>query len=171
MDLSEQPVSGAAQRRRQRRLRSRLRHERMTVAWPWQRERTTSHEDRQLPGLGCGRRVELHGHDSGPLHTPAGALQPLRRRAWRGRGRTGSLPCPRRRSGICGAPCSRLSTQSLCCLFSTNLRRRWWNSCQTCCLSQKPSPPRIRRTRCRTHISRTIQEMASFFKHFVVGHV
>ena len=32
MDLSEQPVSGAAQRRRQRRLRSWLRHERMTVA-------------------------------------------------------------------------------------------------------------------------------------------
>ena len=24
---------------------------------------------------------------------------------------------------------------------------------------------------CRTHFSRTIQEMASFFKHFVVGHV
>ena len=32
MDLSEQPGSGAAQRRRQRRLRSWLRHERMTVA-------------------------------------------------------------------------------------------------------------------------------------------
>ena len=32
MDLSEQPVSGAAQRRRQRRLRSWLRHERITVA-------------------------------------------------------------------------------------------------------------------------------------------
>ena len=32
MDLSEQPVVGAAQRRRQRRLRSWLRHERMTVA-------------------------------------------------------------------------------------------------------------------------------------------
>ena len=32
MDLSEQPVSGAAKRRWQRRLRSWLRHERMTVA-------------------------------------------------------------------------------------------------------------------------------------------
>ena len=32
MDLSEQPSSGAAQRRRQRRLRSMLRHERMSVA-------------------------------------------------------------------------------------------------------------------------------------------
>ena len=32
MDLSEQPVSGAAQRRRERRLRSMLRHVRMTVA-------------------------------------------------------------------------------------------------------------------------------------------
>ena len=32
MDLSEQPVLGATQRRRQRRLRSWLRHERMTVA-------------------------------------------------------------------------------------------------------------------------------------------
>ena len=34
MDLSEEPVSGAAQRRRQRRLRSWLRHERVTVAMP-----------------------------------------------------------------------------------------------------------------------------------------
>ena len=48
-------------------------------------------------------------------------------------GRTGSLPCPGRRSGICGAPCSRSSMQSLRCRFSTVPRRRWWNSCRTSC--------------------------------------
>ena len=59
-----------------------------------------------------GARDELHGDDPGPPHTPAGALQPLRRRARACRGRTGSLPCPRRRSEICGAPCSRSSILS-----------------------------------------------------------
>ena len=52
MMASEQPGSGAAQRRRQRR--------------PSQRVRTTLHEDRRLPGPGCGARDELHGHDPGP---------------------------------------------------------------------------------------------------------
>ena len=39
------------------------------------------------------------------------------------------------------------------------------------CLSQKPSPPRVRRTSCRTHFSTTILEMASFLKRFMVGQV
>ena len=51
----------------------------------------------------------------------------------KGRGRTGSPPCPGCRSWICGAPFSRLSTQSLWCLFSTILCRRWWNSCRMSC--------------------------------------
>ena len=72
-----------------------------------------------------GARDELYSPDPGPPHTPAGALQPLCRRARRVRGRTGLLLCPGRRSGICGAPCSRLSMQSLRCRFSTILLRRW----------------------------------------------
>ena len=55
------------------------------------------------------------------------------------------------------------------------LRQKWAYETSTrfssCCLSQKPSPPRVRRTNRRTHFSTTIQEMASFFKHIVVGHV
>ena len=39
-------------------------------------------------------------------------------------GRTGSVRCPDRRSGICGAPWSRSSTQSLWCLFSMILCRQ-----------------------------------------------
>ena len=35
-------------------------------------------------GWGVGARDEPHGHDPGPRHTPAVALQPLRRRARRG---------------------------------------------------------------------------------------
>ena len=45
------------------------------------------------------------------------------------------LPCPDRRSGICGAPWSRPSTLFLWCLFSSTLCRRWWNSCRTSCSS------------------------------------
>ena len=93
MDLSEQPSSGAAQRRRQRRLRSWLRHERMTVAMAL--AESTHHaapRTDECEGRGVGARVERYGHDPGPppppsppphTHTPASALQPLRRRAWR----------------------------------------------------------------------------------------
>ena len=42
-----------------------------------------------------------------------------------------------RKSGICGAPWSRSSTQSLWCLFSTILCRRWWNTCRTPCASPR----------------------------------
>ena len=48
-----------------------------------------------------------------------------------GRGRTGCLPCPDRKHGYSGAPCSRSSTSPLCRL-SMILCRRWWNSCLTC---------------------------------------
>ena len=51
-----------------------------------------------------------------------------------GRGQTSCLPCPDRKTGYSGAPCSRLSTSHLCRL-SVFLRRRWWNSCLTCSAS------------------------------------
>ena len=44
----------------------------------------------------------------------------------------------------------------------------WFSSL---CLDQKSSTPRNRRTSWRAYFSRTIQEMASFFKHIVVGQV
>ena len=44
-------------------------------------------------GRGVGARVELLGDDPGPFHTPAGALQPLRIRAWRVAARVGHGPC------------------------------------------------------------------------------
>ena len=37
--------------------------------------------------------------------------------------------------GYSSVPCSSSSTQSLWCLFSTTLCRRWWNSCLTSCAS------------------------------------
>ena len=71
---------GMLQRRRQRRLRSWLRHERMTDAMAL--VESTHHlltrtEDCQ--GRGVEARVGLYGHDPGSPHTPAGALQPVRR--------------------------------------------------------------------------------------------
>ena len=69
MDLSEQPSSGAAQRRRQRRLRSWLRHERMTVAMA----RGQKNARAEVWG-----RDELHGHDPGsPPHVLQMVDQPL----------------------------------------------------------------------------------------------
>ena len=78
---------------------------------------------------GAGARDELYGDYLGPpspSHSPAGALQPLRRRAWpSAAGQAFHL------SGFCGAPCCRLSMLFLRCRLLTILRRRWWNSCQT----------------------------------------
>ena len=37
--------------------------------------------------------------------------------------------------------------------------------------NKETSPPRVRRTSCRTHFSRTMQVMASFCKHIVAGQV
>ena len=48
---------------------------------------------------GVGVRDELYGHDPEPLHTPAGALQPLRRRARRDAAGQDAYPVPGRRSG------------------------------------------------------------------------
>ena len=54
--------------------------------WPWQQPFITavmlarvaqrSSEPEDCQGRGVGARVELHGHDPGPAHTPVGALQP-----------------------------------------------------------------------------------------------
>ena len=121
-----QPSKSAAQRRRERRLRSLLRHEWMIVAMVL--AESTHHSSRgqrnAIAGV-WGREMNFTATIRDPPHTPAGALQPLCRRARRYPGQTGLLLCRGRRSGICGAPCSRLSMQSLRCRFSTILLRRW----------------------------------------------
>ena len=69
----------------------------------------------------------------------------------------------------------RKDDKGQCVYYLEQVRQKWayetsiWFS--SCCLSQKPSPPRVRRKSWRAHFSKTIQEMTSFFKHFVVGHV
>ena len=98
-----------------------------------------------MPGLGCGG---TSGDDPGhPHHSRSSSA--FTKKSLAGRGRTGSLPCPCRRSGICCAPCSRLSMQSLWC-------RRWWNVCQTCSSSSTRSfliP--IRKSKCPRSCLRT----------------
>ena len=130
MDSSGQPSRSAAQRRRGRRLRAAFWHERQSIGpgrvfAPFPRT-----EDGQ--GRCVGARDELHGHDPGPPPPPhpSRSSSASLKKSPAGRGRTGSLPCPDRRSGFC---------QSLWCHFSTILRRRWWNSCQTCSSSSTRS--------------------------------
>ena len=86
-------TTGAAMRRRQRRLRSWLRHERMTVAMILQKSCTTPQEVRRLPGSGrrwCTTRT-----------TPCGDR---RHHLW-GCGRAVSLsPGRRGATAACGAP-------------------------------------------------------------------
>ena len=103
--------------------------------WPWPSLRTTPQEDRGQPGPGCGGARWTTRLRSGTPPHPSRSSSVSLKKSPAGRGRTGSLPCPDRRNGICGAPCSRLSTQSLWCLFSTILCCRWWNSFRTSCAS------------------------------------
>ena len=130
----------AAMRRRQRRLRSWLRHERMTVAMAL--AESTHHSSRGQKNERAGEHelnytatIREPPLPPPPPHTPAGALQPRRRAGPDAAGQD----CPGRRSGFCGAPCSRLSMLSLRCRLSTILRRRWWNRCRTSCISSTRS--------------------------------
>ena len=142
MNPSWQPRTGAAQRRKQRRLRSWWRHEQQSIAAALaiytHHSALRGTEDGQ--GRAGGSRDALPRRSSGRILLPRRQAQCTL--PWTSMmcvppapGRTGSLPCPDRRSGICGAPWSRSSTQSLWCLFSTILCRRWWNSFRTSCAS------------------------------------
>ena len=58
------------------------------------REIAPPHEVRRMPGPGSGgAKDELYGDDPGPPHSPAGVLQPLRRRAQLWADRAGHGPC------------------------------------------------------------------------------
>ena len=77
-----------------------------------------------------GREMNFTATIQDPPHTsPSSSASTKKSPA--GCGRTSCLPCPDRRSGHSGAPCSRSSILSLCCRLSSILRRRWWNSCRT----------------------------------------
>ena len=69
MDLREEPVSGGAQRRRQRRLRSWLRHERMTVAMALA-ERTHHSSRGQTTATRAGKEGYEDLHDAPRRHKP-----------------------------------------------------------------------------------------------------
>ena len=104
--------------------------------WPWPRSCTTAHSARRWPGP--GRRISscTTRRSSGRILLPRRQAQctfPLTTKMCLppGCGRTGCLPCPDRKHGYPGAPCSRSSTSPLCRL-SMILRRRWWYSCLTC---------------------------------------
>ena len=90
MDLSEQPVSEAAQRRRQRRLRSWLRRERMTVAMALAERTHHSSRGQTIARAGEWGREQNY---TAKTRAPAGALQPLRGRARRSAARVGHGPC------------------------------------------------------------------------------
>ena len=84
MDLSEQPMMSAAQRRRQRRLRSWWRHEQQSIAAALAVSlHHSSRGQRKARARGGGERVALHGQGPEDSSSPAGALQPVRRRALR----------------------------------------------------------------------------------------
>ena len=126
MNTSWQPVTGAAQRRKQCRLRSRWRHEQQSIAAalatlqhhsaPWETEDGQGEEDH-----------ELHGHVPGASSSQGGrcAALLLRRRRATGPapGQTGCLPCLDGRSGFCGTPWSSLPTACGSCRGSMLLCR------------------------------------------------
>ena len=113
----------AADRRRQRRLRSWLGHERMTVAMAL--AETLHHTSRGQTNAraGSGARDELHGDDPGPRHSPAGALQPRRRRARRDAAGQASYLV---RAAGAGSAAHR-AAECRCCPFVADSRR----SCAT----------------------------------------
>ena len=126
-------------RRRQRRLRQWLRHERLSVAMAL--AESTHHaalRGQKKARAGGGVRDALHGevpgeptsHEPGTQHFTATAVSQ--------RSRAPSLTTSTRsgrRSGFCSTSWSRLETSLLGCLLSMLLCRRWWTSWRMCCRS------------------------------------
>ena len=124
MDLSEQPVAGAAQRRRQRRLHSWLRHERMTVAMAL--AESTHHSSRGQKTARTGvweRKMNYTATIRDPPHPSRSSSACTKSPA--ARGLTGSRRSGRR-TGICGAQWTRSSIPCRGYRLSTFLCRRWW---------------------------------------------
>ena len=158
---SNRYAAGSAKRRRERRLRQFLRHER--CSWP-RRTTTPPHGDRRWPGAGGGFEVHYTAkfRKHPPPRSPARSTSfstTIASRSSGARGRTGCLPCLGRRSKSRGASWSRSSTQHPSSRFSTLLSRSWWTpwwncgrSSTTCCLTSSRSSkcPRFFLTRSRS---------------------
>ena len=111
-------MTGAAQRRKQRRLRSWWRHEQQSIAAALATSLHHSSRGQRKARTGGGERVALHGQGPEDSSSPAGALQPVRRRARR------EAACqPGRAAGAAGAgtathhgaACRRRSNGALSC--------------------------------------------------------
>ena len=138
MMASEQPGSGAARRRRQRRLRSWLRHERMTVAMALAESTHHSSRGQTIARAGVwGREMNYTATIRDPLsppplsppppltptHThPSRSSAASTRKSPAGRGLTGSSRSGRRRR-FSGTPWSSLPTTLLGCRRLTFLCR------------------------------------------------
>ena len=135
MDPSWQPVLSAAQRRKQRRLRSWWRHEQQSIAAALATFTLTTqpYGDRRRPGPGRRRARRSTRLSSGRLLLPRRQAHSTLPWTWMtclppvAPDQTVCMTCLVHRSGYSGAPCSRSSTTPLC-RFSTILSRRWWYS-------------------------------------------
>ena len=125
--------SGAAKRRRDRRLRMHWRHDQLTLQMVLATVQHPSYDaprgQRTATRTGeRGVREELFGDDPGSPHPPARALQLLRaRRGSQGRSRT-----LRRKRGLCGTPWSTGLKRAPSCRSPMLQCRRvgtsWWSS-------------------------------------------
>ena len=127
MDRSEQPVTGAAQRRRQRRLRSWWRHEQQLIAVALA---TSLHHSSR------GERKARVGEEESELHYTR-CSSACTKKSPAGGGWRLSLSLGRK-SGSSGTSWS--TSLTLCvslpwCRFSMHLCRKWGNICRTSCLS------------------------------------
>ena len=138
-------AAGAACRRRERRLRSWLKHERMTVAMAL--AESTHHTAPRGQRTARARewvRDEVHGRvpeEPTPRSAARGTSASTTMIACRSsgaRGRTGCLPCPGRRSESRGASWSRWSKLLPWCRSSTLLCRRQWTSS-----ARRPGSPHL----------------------------
>ena len=101
MDRCEQPVTGAAQRRKQRRLRSWWRHEQQSIAAALATS-LTPHEDRGRPGPGRRRARRSTRPSSGGLLLPRRSSSCTTRKMPSGRCGLGRSVTLCRRAGWCG---------------------------------------------------------------------
>ena len=135
----------AARRRRERRLRQFLRHERLSVAMALSEKK--HHTSRGQRKDRAGRWVRDVLHDQVPgAPTPAGALPAVRGRARRFPATLSGLAAEGHRRRSSSAPSSSSPTSYLWCRFWTLLGCweggiRWWRCCgsSTCRLSSRSS--------------------------------
>ena len=118
-------ATGAAMRRRQRRLRAWARHERLSIAMALA---TVEHHS-YGPTANAAPRGQTTGTSAreGEVHEQHYGPQAQKRLLPPGCGQHRFWMCCRR-CGFCGTPWSRGSSTRLTCRSSTLLCRRWWKN-------------------------------------------